>query len=58
MKVKFNDIFLMGRVDYKKEVADMKRAIAKLPKDRETALKMLVATGMHTKTGRLKKQFR
>ena len=49
---------MLGMIDYKHELTVMKRAIAKRPKDRETALKWLASTGMYTKTGKLKKQFR
>ena len=46
--------------DHKKELAALKRAIAKSREDtsREAAVRMLVRTGMHTSTGQLKKQFR
>ena len=49
---------LLQTFDYEKALASMQRAIAKEPKDRESAIKALMATGMHTKTGQLKKKFR
>ena len=59
MNISFNPSSLYGTIDYKKELAAMKRAMAKLPRNRETALKVLAATGMHSpKTGKLKKRFR
>ena len=39
-------------------LAGMKRIIAKAKKDRAYSMKLLIRTGMHTKTGKLKKQFR
>jgi hypothetical protein len=59
MSVTFDVSPIYRTVDYKKDLAAINRAIAKLPRTRETALKMLAATGMHDKkTGRVKKQFR
>ena len=46
----------------KKEVAarikGMKRVAEEALKTREGAIKLLVSTGMYTRTGKLKKQFR
>ena len=39
-------------------LAAMKRVSASAKKDRAYSLKLLIGTGMHTKTGKLKKQFR
>ena len=39
-------------------LAAMKRASARAKKDPAYSLKLLIGTGMHTKTGKLKKQFR
>ena len=59
MNISSGSLALYPSVNYKKELAAMKRAFAKLPKDRETAIRVLAATGMHSpKTGKLKKQFR
>jgi len=59
MNLAFDARSLYPAVDYKKELDGLKRAFAKLPKDRETAIRVLAATGMHSpKTGKLKKQFR
>lgn len=45
-----------------KEVADrikgMRRVAAEARKTREGALELLASTGMYTKTGKIKKQFR
>ena len=47
-----------GIRDYSKELAGMKRTIAKADKDPAYAMKLILMTGMYTKTGKLKKQFR
>ncbi|GDY23848.1 hypothetical protein LBMAG56_51950 [Verrucomicrobiota bacterium] len=39
-------------------LAAMKRVTARAKKDPAYSLKLLIGTGMHTKTGKLKKQFR
>ena len=39
-------------------LAAMKRVAARAKKDPAYSLKLLIGTGMHTKTGKLKKQFR
>ena len=58
MKATLDSSPLFRTVDYKRALAAIKRTIANAPKDRETAIKVLMATGMHTKTGQLKKRFR
>ena len=49
---------IFADTDHKKELAALKRAIAKSNKDPGDALKALIATGMYSKSGKLKKQFR
>ena len=58
MKVTIDASPVFPAVDYKQRLAAIRQFIAQEPKTRENALKALVATGMHTKTGQLKKQFR
>lgn len=58
MKVTINTAALYPAVDYKRAVAAINKMIAKEPKTRETALRWAIGTGMYTKTGKLKKQFR
>jgi hypothetical protein len=58
MKASIATNTLYPAVDYKALHSAMCRLIATEPKDRETALKWLVGTGMHGKDGKLKKQFR
>jgi hypothetical protein len=53
-----NAPLLNTNMDHKREVSALKRAIAKADKEPGAALKMLVATGMYTRAGKLKKQFR
>ena len=47
-----------GTRDYSKDIAGMKRTIAKADKDPAYSMKLILMTGMYTKTGKLKKQFR
>ncbi len=59
MHINFHTGPIYPTIDYKKDLAAINRAVAQMPKDRDTALKMLAATGMHDpKTGKVKKQFR
>ncbi len=43
--------------DYAKDLAAMKRTAAKAKKDPAYAMKLILSSGMHTKAGKLKKQF-
>lgn len=47
-----------ARRDTDRCLAAMKKISAKAAKDPAYSLKLLVGTGMYTKTGKLKKQFR
>jgi hypothetical protein len=58
MTTNFTNSFLTGTRDYSKDLAAMKRTAAKADKDPAFALKLLASNPMHTKTGKLKKQFR
>jgi hypothetical protein len=60
MKLTMTAPSIFTGTDHKKELAALKRAIAKSREDtsREAAVRMLVGTGMFTKSGKLKKQFR
>ena len=57
MKATFDTSILYPAVDYKALGTAIDKVIAK-PKTRENALRALIATGMYTKSGKLKKQFR
>jgi Asp-tRNA(Asn)/Glu-tRNA(Gln) amidotransferase B subunit len=58
MKATIDTNAIYPAVDYKAIAAEMKKFIEQQPKTRENALRWLVGTGMYTKTGKLKKQFR
>jgi hypothetical protein len=58
MKITIDTSVLYPAVDYKALAQEMKAFIAKQPKTRENALRWAIGTGMYTKTGKLKKQFR
>ena len=58
MNANFTHPFITGSRDYKKDLAAMKRTAAKADKDPVFALKLLASNPMHTRTGKLKKQFR
>ena len=60
MKVNFNHPFLaLGSPrDFTKKLAAMKRTAAKADKDPAYSMKLILMTGMYTKSGKLKKQFR
>jgi hypothetical protein len=60
MKPKFTNSFfgLAGPRDYSQDLAAMKRTAAKADKDPAYSMKLILMTGMYTKTGKLKKQFR
>ena len=58
MKITIDTATLYPAVDYKARLAAINKMIESEPKTRENALRWLVGTGMYTKTGKLKKQFR
>lgn len=58
MKVTIDTSALFPTADYKQALHAIDQFIARQPKTRENALKSLFATGMYTKAGKLKKQFR
>ena len=46
------------RPDVEASLQAMNKTMERARKDKAFALELLVATGMHTKTGRIKKRFR
>ncbi|MFN0076276.1 MAG: hypothetical protein ACKVY0_07365 [Prosthecobacter sp.] len=58
MKVTIDTAALFPSADYKQTLQAINEFIARQPKTRENALKSLFATGMYTRTGKLKKQYR
>lgn len=60
MKATFNHPFvaLGGPRGYSKKLAAMKRTAAKADNDPAYSMKLILMTGMYTKLGKLKKQFR
>ena len=58
MKANFTHPLITGTRDHSADPAAMKRTADRARKDPAYRMKLLLATGMYTKTGKLKKQFR
>lgn len=58
MKATFDAAILYPRPDYNAILLAIRKQRSQEPRTKENALRSLIATGMYTKTGKLKKQFR
>jgi hypothetical protein len=58
MNANFTHPLITGTRDYSADLAAMKRTAARARKNPAYARKLILATGMYTKGGKLKKQFR
>ncbi|MCX6857712.1 MAG: hypothetical protein NTV80_22740 [Verrucomicrobia bacterium] len=58
MNAHFTNVLISGSRDYSEDLAAMKRTAERARKDPTYRRQLLIATGMYTKSGKLKKQFR